>query len=258
MKYTELVAIGTELGLNITDHDVKSRIAYYNKTTNNNPDTLLELRWYSSLQSSINNPDYGIYSAPEYIPHAIACYDVYSRQTVKALHKYFSSMNVQPKSIVDLGCGIGASTADLKAIYPAARVIGTNVEGSPQFRFCAEMADRYSFEIEENLAGLPQADIVLASEYFEHFQEPLDHLQYVVSTLKPNYLVIANAFGASAAGHFPEYKVQLANKLSVSVANTSISRLFNAELKRLGYTRQVTGLWNNRPAIWRRNTTDAK
>jgi hypothetical protein len=91
------------------------------------------------------------------------------------------------------------------------------------------------------------ADLVFASEYFEHFEEPIAHLVEVVELTRPRALLIANAFSAKSIGHFDEYVVD-----GRRVSGDVVGRRFNDTLRRIGYSKIETRLWNNRPAYWKR------
>ena len=109
------------------------------------------------------------------------------------------------------------------------------------------MADKYNFKIETDLKYIQQADLIFASEYFEHFYKPVDHLREVLS-LNPKALIIANAFGTISLGHFIEYEYN--GKL---YSGKEISKIFNYELIKNGYRKIKTHLWNNRPNYWKKN-----
>jgi len=89
------------------------------------------------------------------------------------------------------------------------------------------------------------ADLVFASEYFEHWEAPIEHLEEVLSKATPKALVIANAFGSKSVGHFDVYKDR-----GVEFSPKNISRKFNQCLRNHGYTLVQTKFWNGRPTVW--------
>ena len=216
-------------------------------------------RWYESLATG--DPDYGVYEAPMYLAEAYACWAVYSRTYLRAIEKPTSlppygvarDLNY-PSRIVDLGCGIGFSTAGLAQLFPWAKVTGTNVPDCAQTRIAEHVARRYPsgpprFDIIGELSeyGGGPVCLVFASEYFEHFQEPVSHLNEVISELDPEAFLIANTFTNPSIGHFPYYEVD-GNQL----VGAQVSRAFNHELRRSGYKNVRTKMWNNRPAYWKK------
>ena len=98
----------------------------------------------------------------------------------------------------------------------------------------------------------PETDFVFASEYFEHFQRPIEHLRDVLRVAEPKHLVIANAFGSKSIGHFDIYLDEENLFDSRQVLGASVGRLFNDVLRKNGYATVKTEFWNNRPAVWRR------
>ena len=154
--------------------------------------------------------------------------------------------------IVDLGCGIGCSTAALKEIFPKATVYGTNIKGTAQYKLAATLAQHYAFQMRDKTSPL-KADLLFASEYFEHFQNPIRHLEHVIRTYRPNALLIANAFGTRAIGHFEVYDCSSAQDYGGGkrVSGKEARKIFKEALLALGYVKQKTKLWNNRPQYWK-------
>lgn len=216
----------------------------------------MENLWYTALRSG--SADYSVYDSDLYLIEAWACWWTYSRRYLREIQKPQSLpplgvMNQlrSCQTVVDLGNGLGLTTAALKTLFPAATVYGTNVPGSTQYRIASHLAERYGFHMVADPANIGSpTDLVFASEYFEHFGQPLDHLQEVVSALRPTRLLIANTFGGDAIGHFDEYRIG-----TKTVPGSVTGRLFNKHLRALGYRKVATGMWNNRPAYWIKEST---
>ncbi len=211
------------------------------------PSQELEARWYESIER--NAPDYGVYSEPLFLSDIWACWKLYSRKYVLAVR----ALGLSVGSVVDLGCGFGYTTAALKELYPSADVFGTNFEGSPQWKFAAELGKERGFSLAPDVQKLnKQIDLVFASEYFEHIENPVEHLCGVLTVCQPKYLVIANAFGTVSVGHFVKYKYRDSLGLDVAIDGKHVGKVFNQALRGDGYTRVETGFWNDRPAVWRK------
>jgi methylase of polypeptide subunit release factors len=212
-------------------------------------ESLLE-RWINSLQST---PDYLVYAHDHYIAELWACWKQYSRSHLLNIQKPNSLITESiinhlqaSKTIVDLGFGFGYTTAALKQIFPRATVWGTNLADTLQIEVAQTMAKDYQFNITDQIQSIEApVDLVFASEYFEHIQNPIDHLHQVIEILRPQYWLIANAFGTTAIGHFDYYSV--AGSL---VPAKQCSKLFNAAMRQHGYKSIKTKLWNNRPFFW--------
>ena len=204
----------------------------------------LEKRWYDSLEAG--HPDYGIYSDDAYFDELKLCFKKYSSRYLKDITKFIPSTI---RTIVDLGCGTGETCVVLKQLFPNAKVCGTNIPGTRQYELCKFNSEQNDFILAPGISELPieSADLLFASEYFEHIGRPLEHLEVIMTLLTPTYMVIANSFNTRAAGHFLEYKDG-----PDTIACSRISRMFNSFIKDCGLTRIKTGLWNDRPAYWRR------
>lgn len=219
------------------------------------PLAALEAEWYASVTQG--QPNYGVYDDPRFLSDLWSCWCVYSRAALRALLSKRTQLGGKSvledvgavRSVADLGCGTGYSTAALADLFPDAEVVGTNLEGTGQYSIASEVADAtgHDFRMVGSVAQLPKTDLVFASEYFEHFEYPLAHLNEVLEALDPSYMILANSFSAKAIGHFPAYR----DETSV-VPNKQMSRRFNSVLKAHGYVCVETGFWNGRPAYWKR------
>jgi SAM-dependent methyltransferase len=211
-------------------------------------------QWYASLQSG--KPDYSVYASPIYLAELWACWHIYSRKYLAAipvprnLAPHGIANAIRPvRRVIDLGCGCGYTAAAFRELFPEATVIGTNISGTVQYQIAQQMSRQYGFSmVPEAADAAGDSDLVFASEYFEHIHAPITHLHEVVRSLRPRFMLIANAFGTTAIGHFDTYIV--GNTL---VPGKNVQRLFNAELRRLGYCKIKTKLWNNRPSFWARS-----
>ncbi len=214
---------------------------------------MLEQRWQRSLAAG--TPDLGVYDEDAYTYELWACWRDFSRETLVNITKPTSLPPHgvawawgQPSLVVDLGCGFGLTTAVLTELFPEARVIGTNLPGSAQYRMAERLAARYGFTLLESVKGIAgEVDLVLASEYFEHFECPVDHLTSLLAEIQPRTWIIASTFNKPAIGHFESYVVG-----GQRVDGRTVARRFGDAMRGAGYRKVQTRLWNNRPAVWTR------
>lgn len=213
-----------------------------------------EDKWYGALARG--QVDYSVYDQDYYFTDLWVCFVMFSRKYVREILKNGSldGMNSvrstfgRVSSVVDLGCGIGLVSAAFTQVFPGAKVYATNLEATKQWSFCKRMASDYGFNLVNGIDKIPgKVDVLFASEYFEHIERPLEHIQDICSKLSPRHFIIANAFNTRSLGHFTHYK-DGANVIDQS----KISKLFNRKLKDLGYRKVKTKCWNNRPAIFSR------
>ena len=216
-------------------------------------------QWYKDLDGGNLDKAYRVYNDDYYFTDMWTCFAQYSRVYLRALRrpslkngKSIVEATRTAKVIVDMGCGIGLTTAALKQLYPKAKVYGTNLKDTKQWKFCQRIAKQYDFTLVDNLNRIKErADIVFASEYFEHIQRPIDHLAEIMDCMSPKYFIIANAFNTRSIGHFKVYQ-QLTGDQGrvVNVSELNISRLQNKHLKDNGYEAVKTTLFNQKPKFW--------
>lgn len=217
-------------------------------------------KWYYYMNMNDYRCAFKVYNAENYFLDAFDCYQSYSRDYLRSVLKspvYNKLKNI--KSFVDLGCGIGYSTIGLKEMFPNAKAYATNLKDTKQWTFCKAIFKKRGI----NLIGSTNeinhnVDLVFASEYFEHVLEPIDHVEDIINNLSPKYLIIANSFNTKSIGHFdyysckPEHHKQKPEIYSY-IPKSKISRLFNKFLIEKGYTRVKVKMWNDRPAVWKKN-----
>ena len=208
----------------------------------------LENKWYESLKNG--KPDYSIYGDDYYFCDMVACWWIYSKNYLMKIWKKGIVKDIgSSKIIIDVGNGLGFTTGALKELFPEARVIGVNLRNTLQYQYATDYGRKTGFTMIGDIAEINgQADMVFASEYFEHIQKPIHDLRRIIQYANPRTFIIANSFGSRSIGHFNYYY----DGENAPVNNKKIAKLFSAELRKLGYTKIKTGLWNDRPAYWKK------
>lgn len=207
--------------------------------------TVAKDEWYDLLREE-GEANYSLYNDFWYFCELLACYDIYSSEYISLLTK----LPLTVESVLDLGCGLGITSTHLAEVLGAS-VVGTNLKGTMQYEFCetrVKMCGDYK------KAG--HADMVFASEYFEHIHTAGDHLIDIIEYNNPRVIVMANAFNAESLGHFEYFYnggwSSKAFPCDALVAAKDMGRLFAQILKGSGFSKMDTGFWNSRPNVWTR------
>jgi len=242
--------IDTDLALQIATSHIQSHDGREFNPKHLKRITDLKKRWQTSLKR--NQPDFSVYSDTYYVCELWLCWIRYSRRYLRDIGKDSSLFtrsivsDIQAQSILDLGCGFGYTTAASKEMFPSAKVTGTNLPDTAQANLAARLGKRVGFKVVPSHRRV-RADLVFASEYFEHFDRPVEHLTDVINSVKPEYWLIANSFGTDAIGHFQTYF-----HADSAYDSKGISKLFSQTMRSHGYEKIKTKCWNNRPAYWKR------
>ncbi len=210
----------------------------------------LSNKWYDDLENKDIRNIYEVYNHDYYFIDVFNCFVGYSRDYIKRIIKspHFAELKTA-KVIVDIGCGISYSTCLLKQIFPDAKVYAINLRDTKQWKFCEIMAKRMNFNLVGSITEIGEpVDMLFASEYFEHIYNPIEHVDDIISKLKPKHMIIANSFNTWGMGHFTSYDVA-----GMIVNQDKISKMFNQHLKKRQYENIKCGIWNNKPLIWKRN-----
>ncbi len=228
--------------------------------------SMLHAAWIDSLDESGGSdkpggPSYWVYDHPEYNYEAIHCYEK-SKAAVRESIQYFLK-NVEGKhtktlfdgdaskiSVLDLYNGNGLTTVQFNL----------NNINAESFNTCDHQVE-YMQAAAQDLLGhklvnhkeLPKKkyDVVATLEVFEHYSEPLKHLEQLISLMKPGgYLIESSGFNGSSEniGHFDSYWLW-DWKMSFMKARQLTSKVMNH------YFDKVHVGFNCCPRIWRLKET---
>ena len=216
----------------------------------------LQNQWYQSLISK--KVDYSVYEDDYYFTDIFCCWDIYSRKYLKTIIKpnllnnvmrtsIYNLIKDEVKTVVDLGNGVGFSTAFLKQIFKNANVYGTNIKTSQQWPITNQLGKLYNFKMVEDEKEIKNIDFLFASEYYEHIYDCIDDIEALFKVTKPKIMYLANSFNTQSVGHFNTYESKNYNKI---IDQSKISRYFNNILRFHGYENIKTKNWNNKPTLW--------
>lgn len=119
-----------------------------------------------------------------------------------------------PSHVLDIGCGRGGVTRNLKARYPQVRSMGVDVFTDPAFDYAGTF-DRFA-QVDLERDPLPEAidqfDLILLLDVLEHLREPERLLHQLVGAARdgcyflvslPNFHYYSNLFAIVRSGRFP-------------------------------------------------------
>lgn len=135
----------------------------------------------------------------------------------------------------------------LKTLLPDSRVVGTQVSGSPQRAIAEVVAEEFGFDVADD--AKERFDLLFASEFFEHFEEPVECLTGLLEATNPRVCVVANTFTSQSTGHFRSYVVG-----GRRLDGASASRTFNDVMRERGFFEAGIKVWNGRPKVWVRSS----
>ncbi len=218
----------------------------YEDYINGNPSLdKLQSVWYD------NNYDFSVYDSDYYLAEAFRCWKDYSCRYLKLFRRFVQNnldMFNDISSVVDIGCGIAYSSIALKCIFPNAKVFGTNLSSTLQYKLdklVTSFTDCIIVNGNLNANDGRHCDILFASEFFEHIHHPIDELIALINVYTPHYIIFANTFNQPAIGHFNEYFYR-----SQKLCGKQVGRLFSKTLKENGYIKVNTNFYNSRPNVY--------
>lgn len=196
--------------------------------------------WYD------NYKDFSRYASWHYLYAGLNCFDRFSKPCAIYAKQYLGDREI--KSIVDVGGGIGLSTMLLADLFPEAKVYYNNITPSLQADFF-EAHKHYCTNIpqamtEKEMLQHGPFDMLFASEYFEHFEDPQQQTNFLLDKVGFKYLVINNSFNVKAYGHFKEFKC-----VGETLAPKQMSKMWLRTV-RSWYNELDVKCWNGRPKIF--------
>ena len=113
--------------------------------------------------------------------------EYYARRRLEWLRRYLDGEGIQPRTVLDFGCGTGAGTRLARAILGAEHVIGVDVSSGLLASAARTACDGISFRHTRDVAASQQFDVAVCNGVFHHI-EPRDRsgaVSYVHARLRP-------------------------------------------------------------------------
>ena len=167
--YSELFNVSIEE----SKEKIKSVLRFYLTGSEESTSFDIQNYWYKSLESGM--ADYSCYTDKNYYIDIWCCFKLYSRKYLRiidskgTLTPYFLNHSIvkllenSSSKIIDMGCGLGYSTAALAELFPWSDVYGFNIEGTEQYQFCNFLSEKYKFKLTGSYENIGDFDLVFAS-----------------------------------------------------------------------------------------------
>ena len=92
-------------------------------------------------------------------------------------------------SLVDFGCGLGDAIPIYKNFFPAAKILGVDVSASA-IQKCQTRYGHLASLISGSHKDVPVADIIIASNVFEHLSEDVEIARTLQSKCRELYIIV--------------------------------------------------------------------
>jgi SAM-dependent methyltransferase len=195
--------------------------------------------------------DFGWYDTPMYAYSCVECFLDFTKGAVGGFADWVNSgeqtkYSLKDGYVLDIGCGIGASTRYFKELTGLPKVVGQNFPlAKAQQRVADEVAPGLAMQTTvEHALEIFYPLVIMAFELFEHVDAPLAF----VDEFGPSVGIIAevSSFHIDNYGHFPEYHMD-----GATVPRSKAARAFTEGMKRRGWDVVHSG-WNSKPRVWAR------
>lgn len=123
-------------------------------------------------------------------------------------------INKPPKNVLDIGCGRGGVTQEIKKRFPQTSSVGIDMYFDHNLRYETIFEKFYQTNIEEDKfpIDISDFDLVLLLDVLEHLKQPEKFLQYIQCNLScdgyvlvslPNFHYYSNLFQIVKSARFP-------------------------------------------------------
>ena len=205
-------------------------------------------RWHSEWQPK---NDLSFYNGVDYAWDVLDCWTNWSYTTARTAIKWLAEHR-QPKSILDFGAGVGATTVQFALAFPDARVTYQNVSGYQldAAKLLFNSCGLQNVRVTDELDCLEfEHDTVLLIELLEHLREPLALLPDVIDDTTKT-IVDASSFHVNEVGHWNEYIIDGAVR-SKRATRAAVTK----EFTKIGFlpsykVYKEKAFWNNVPRIF--------
>jgi len=92
-------------------------------------------------------------------------------------------------TILDFGCGLGDSMPVYATYFPDAKLLGVDFS-SEAIRLCIQKYNHIAHFICGNHTSVPEVDVIIASNVFEHIQDDLKIAEYLRQKCKVLYIIV--------------------------------------------------------------------
>lgn len=112
-----------------------------------------------------------------------------TRSFAKAQVKYFKIPPSFDGTILDFGCGLGDAIPVYRSAFPNARFIGVDISDSA-IDLCRRRYGHIAQFIQGDHTSVPLADIIIASNVFEHLDNDREVAAHLLGKCKDLYIIV--------------------------------------------------------------------
>lgn len=125
----------------------------------------------------------------------------------QGVRERLAALQLQPATVLDVGCGSGHLLAEIRRLYPAADLLGVDFSGE-SIRLARTLNSGMTFDECSifDLARLARSfDLVLCTEVLEHLEDADIAMEHLMATCRPGgcvFITVPHGRTDTFAGHF--------------------------------------------------------
>jgi len=92
-------------------------------------------------------------------------------------------------TLVDFGCALGDAMPVYKKRFPCAKLVGVDISASA-VKICREKYSEIATFIQSEHSNVPESDVIVASNVFEHLSDDLDVAKHLLSKCRFLFIIV--------------------------------------------------------------------
>jgi len=112
-----------------------------------------------------------------------------TKSFAKGFVKYLKVPSDFSGTLVDFGCALGDAMPVYKERFPCAKLVGADISNSA-VKICREKYSKIATFIQSDHNNVPESDVIVASNVFEHLSDDLDVAKHLLSKCRSLFIIV--------------------------------------------------------------------
>ena len=112
-----------------------------------------------------------------------------TKSFAKGFIKYLKVPSDFSGTLVDFGCALGDAMLVYKGRFPSAKLIGVDISNNA-IKICNEKYSEIATFIQSEHSNVPESDVIIASNVFEHLSDDLDVAKILLSKCRSLFIIV--------------------------------------------------------------------
>lgn len=112
-----------------------------------------------------------------------------TKSFAKGFIKYLKIPSDFAGTLIDFGCALGDAMPVYKKRFPRAKLVGVDISTSA-IKICRETYSEIATFIQSEHSNVPESDVIIASNVFEHLSDDLNVAKHLLSKCRSLFIIV--------------------------------------------------------------------